>query len=59
MRNKPGPDRSTTRIREEVFLKLMVDSKAYEPDPTPEQVMNARTVVCRDGERKEREQDKR
>ena len=50
--NKPGPDRSTTTIGEEVHLRLSVGNKTVEPEATPDQVlkanlMKAGKVVCR------------
>lgn len=50
--NKPGPDRSTTTIGEEVFLKLSAGNKSAEPEPSAGQIMKANLakagkVVCR------------
>ncbi|KZS93166.1 translation initiation factor 3, RNA-binding subunit [Sistotremastrum niveocremeum HHB9708] len=50
--NAPGPDRSTTTVGEEVFLKLSVGNKSAEPEKTEEQVMKANLakagkVTCR------------
>jgi len=50
--NKPGPDRSTTTIGEEVHLRLSAGNKSSEPEATPEQVLKANLakagkVVCR------------
>ena len=50
--NKPGPDRSTTTIGEEVFLRLSAGNKTAEPEQTPDQIMKANLakagkVVCR------------
>ncbi|PFH46747.1 hypothetical protein AMATHDRAFT_69212 [Amanita thiersii Skay4041] len=52
--NKPGPDRATTTVGEEVMLKLSAGNKLSEPEPSPEENVKARLakagagkVVCR------------
>ncbi|KAH8075999.1 translation initiation factor 3, RNA-binding subunit [Cristinia sonorae] len=52
--NKPGPDRATTTVGENVSLKLSAGNKSSEPEPTAEQAMKqnlaragAGKVVCR------------
>ncbi|KAF8338616.1 translation initiation factor eIF3g [Amanita rubescens] len=52
--NKPGPDRATTTVGEEVTLKLSAGNKSQEPEPSPEDNVKARLakagagkVVCR------------
>ena len=50
--NKPGPDRSTTTVGEEVHLRISVGNKLSEPEATPDQVLKASLakagkVVCR------------
>jgi len=50
--NKPGPDRSTTTIGEEVHLRLSAGNKSSEPESTPDQALKANLakagkVVCR------------
>ncbi|KIL58257.1 hypothetical protein M378DRAFT_15687 [Amanita muscaria Koide BX008] len=52
--NKPGPDRATTTVGEELLLKLSQGNKANEPEPTPEDNAKKETgksgtgkVLCR------------
>ncbi|KAI0037164.1 translation initiation factor 3 RNA-binding subunit [Vararia minispora EC-137] len=52
--NKPGPDRATTTVGENVYLKLTPNNKNSEPEQTAEQTMKANLakagagkVVCR------------
>lgn len=52
--NKPGPDRATTTVGENVQLKLSAGNKSTEPEPTPESSVKtelaragAGKVVCR------------
>jgi len=52
--NKPGPDRATTTVGENVFLKLSAGNKQTEPEPSAEQTVKANLaragagkVVCR------------
>lgn len=50
--NKAGPDRTTTTVGEEVFLKLAGGNKATEPEQSSEQILKsnlakAGKVVCR------------
>ncbi|TFY51385.1 hypothetical protein EVG20_g11024 [Dentipellis fragilis] len=52
--NKPGPDRATTTVGENVFLKLSQGNKSSEPEPSAEKTMKATLakagagkVVCR------------
>lgn len=52
--NKPGPDRATTTVGENVTLKLSAGNKSTEPEPSAEQTMKATLaksgagkVVCR------------
>ncbi|KZP11426.1 translation initiation factor 3, RNA-binding subunit [Athelia psychrophila] len=52
--NKPGPDKATTTIAENVQLKLSAGNKSTEPEPTAEDDMRAKLtskgvgkVVCR------------
>ncbi|KAL4253665.1 translation initiation factor 3 subunit G [Abortiporus biennis] len=52
--NKPGPDRATTTVGENVYLKLSAGNKSAEPEPSAEQTMKtnlaragAGKVVCR------------
>ncbi|CCL99786.1 uncharacterized protein FIBRA_01808 [Fibroporia radiculosa] len=52
--NKPGPDRATTTVGENVALKLSAGNKSSEPEPSAEQTMKnnlvragAGKVVCR------------
>ncbi|KAI0065049.1 translation initiation factor 3 RNA-binding subunit [Artomyces pyxidatus] len=39
--NKPGPDRATTTVGENVYLKLSAGNKSSDPEPTEEQAMKA------------------
>ncbi|KAH9933888.1 eukaryotic translation initiation factor 3 subunit G-domain-containing protein [Fomitopsis serialis] len=52
--SKPGPDRATTTVGENVMLKLSAGNKSSEPEPSAEQSMKANLVragagkvVCR------------
>jgi len=52
--SKPGPDRATTTVGENVSLKLSAGNKSSEPEPSPEQAVKANLaragagkVVCR------------
>ncbi|OCH88517.1 translation initiation factor 3 RNA-binding subunit [Obba rivulosa] len=52
--SKPGPDRATTTVGENVWLKLSAGNKSSEPEPSAEQTMKnnlvragAGKVVCR------------
>ncbi|KAI0826993.1 translation initiation factor 3 RNA-binding subunit [Trametes gibbosa] len=52
--SKPGPDRATTTVGENVFLKLSAGNKSSEPEPSAEQSVKASLakagagkVVCR------------
>ncbi|KAL6299420.1 translation initiation factor 3 RNA-binding subunit [Sparassis latifolia] len=52
--NKPGPDRATTTVGENVSLKISAGNKSSEPEPSPEQTLKtnlaragAGKVVCR------------
>ncbi|EJD05518.1 translation initiation factor eIF3g [Fomitiporia mediterranea MF3/22] len=39
--NKPGPDRATTTVGENVVLKISAGNKSSEPEPTPEENIRA------------------
>ncbi|KAH8116032.1 translation initiation factor 3, RNA-binding subunit [Phellopilus nigrolimitatus] len=45
--NKPGPDRATTTVGENVALKLSAGNKSAEPEPTPED--NIKTNLAKAG----------